>query len=119
MSTVLPVDEVIPALTEALRKGNNAVLQAPPGAGKTTRIPLALLSEAWLNGNRILMLEPRRLAARNAAYYMARQLGESVGETVGYRVRMSSSPPAAIASGPVAPHAAASAATCARCDTSL
>ena len=90
MSTVLPVDEVIPALTAALRKGNNAVLQAPPGAGKTTRIPLALLNEAWLNGNRILMLEPRRLAARSAAYYMARQLGESVGDTVGYRVRMDS-----------------------------
>ena len=90
MSTVLPVDEVIPALTAALGKGNNAVLQAPPGAGKTTRIPLALLNEPWLNGKRILMLEPRRLAARSAAHYMARQLNEPAGATVGYRVRMDS-----------------------------
>ena len=90
MSTVLPVDEVIPQLAAALRHGNNAVLQAPPGAGKTTRIPLALLNEPWLNGKRILMLEPRRLAARSAAHYMARQLDEPVGETVGYRVRMDS-----------------------------
>jgi len=90
MSINLPVDEVIPSLKAALDRANNAVLQAPPGAGKTTRVPLALLDEAWLNGKRILMLEPRRLAARNAAYYMARQMGESVGETVGYRVRMDS-----------------------------
>jgi ATP-dependent helicase HrpB len=90
MSSVLPVDEAIPQLTAALRHGNSAVLQAPPGAGKTTRIPLALLEEPWLKGKRILMLEPRRLAARSAAYYMARQLDESVGETVGYRVRMDS-----------------------------
>jgi ATP-dependent helicase HrpB len=90
MSTVLPVDAVIPQLAAALRHGNSAVLQAPPGAGKTTRIPLAILKEPWLNGKRILMLEPRRLAARSAAHYMARQLDESVGETVGYRVRMDS-----------------------------
>jgi ATP-dependent helicase HrpB len=63
------------------------VLQAPPGAGKTTRVPLALLAEPWLAG-RIVMLEPRRLAARAAARYMARLLGEDVGETVGYRVRL-------------------------------
>ena len=86
----LPVDEVIPELAAALRNGHNAVLQAPPGAGKTTRVPLALLNEAWLSGKRILMLEPRRLAARSAAYYMARQLNENVGDTVGYRVRMDS-----------------------------
>jgi len=90
MSTVLPVDNVIPELADVLRRGHNAVLQAPPGAGKTTRVPLALLAESWLAGKRILMLEPRRLAARAAAYYMALQLGESVGETVGYRVRMDS-----------------------------
>ncbi len=90
MSTVLPVDEVIPQLAAALRHGNRAVLQAPPGAGKTTRIPLALFNEPWLDGKRILMLEPRRLAARSAAHYMARQLDEPVGETVGYRVRMDS-----------------------------
>ncbi len=90
MNTVLPVDDVIPELQEALRDGHNAVLQAPPGAGKTTRLPLALLDEAWLNGKRILMLEPRRLAARSAAFYMARQLNEDVGGIVGYRVRMDS-----------------------------
>jgi ATP-dependent helicase HrpB len=64
------------------------VLHAPPGAGKTTRVPLALLDEAWLGGRRIVMLEPRRLAARAAAAYMARLLGEDVGDTVGYRVRL-------------------------------
>ena len=90
MSTVLPVDAVIPQLAAAMQHGNSAVLQAPPGAGKTTRIPLALLKEPWLNGKRILMLEPRRLAARSAAHYMAQQLNEAMGETVGYRVRMDS-----------------------------
>jgi ATP-dependent helicase HrpB len=64
------------------------VLQAPPGAGKTTRVPLALLDEPWLAGRKIVLLEPRRLAARAAAGFMARMLGERVGETVGYRVRM-------------------------------
>jgi ATP-dependent helicase HrpB len=64
------------------------VLHAPPGAGKTTRVPIALLDEAWLEGRRIVMLEPRRLAARAAAAYMARLLGENIGDTVGYRVRL-------------------------------
>ena len=64
------------------------LLTAPPGAGKTTQVPLALLKETWLAGQKLLMLEPRRLAARAAARYMARLLGESVGETVGYRVRL-------------------------------
>src|SRR5215208_6029486 len=86
--TPLPIDSVIPALREALRAGTSAVLQAPPGAGKTTRVPLALLDEPWLAGQRIVMLEPRRLAARAAARYMAGSLGERVGERVGYRVRM-------------------------------
>ena len=66
------------------------MLVAPPGAGKTTRVPLALLDEAWLGGRKIVMLEPRRLAARAAAQHMARLLGERIGETVGYRVRMDS-----------------------------
>jgi len=66
------------------------VLQAPPGAGKTTRVPLALLNEAWLARNKILMLEPRRLAARNAAHFMADSLGEKAGQTIGYRVRLDS-----------------------------
>ena len=65
-----------------------AVLQAPPGAGKTTRVPLVLLDAEWLHNKKIVMLEPRRLAARAAARFMAHCLGEQVGETVGYRVRL-------------------------------
>ncbi len=84
----LPIDDALPALRDALRARTAAVLQAPPGAGKTTRVPLALLDEPWLAGRRIVMLEPRRLAARAAARRMAATLGERVGETVGYRVRM-------------------------------
>jgi ATP-dependent helicase HrpB len=86
----LPIAERIDALRAALRQAPGAVLNAPPGSGKTTRVPLALLGEPWLAGRRILMLEPRRLAARTSAVYMARLLGESVGRTVGYRVRMDS-----------------------------
>ncbi|GAA0580606.1 ATP-dependent helicase HrpB [Caenispirillum bisanense] len=84
----LPIDPVLPALAAALAAGLNAVLQAPPGAGKTTRVPLALLDAPWLAGRRIVMLEPRRLAARAAAARMAATLGEAVGETVGYRIRL-------------------------------
>lgn len=84
---MLPIEPVLPRLCDALRSGVSAVLVAAPGAGKTTRVPLALLDESWLQGQRILMLEPRRLAARSAARYMAQVLGERVGETVGYRVR--------------------------------
>lgn len=84
----LPIDAVLSDVLEALRNGINAVLVAEPGAGKTTRVPLALLHEPWLEGRKIVMLEPRRLAARSAAKYMAATLGEQVGETVGYRVRL-------------------------------
>jgi len=83
----LPIDEALPALKAALAEHTRVVLEAPPGAGKTTRVPLALLDAPWLGGRKILMLEPRRLAARAAARFMARALGEEVGETVGYRVR--------------------------------
>jgi ATP-dependent helicase HrpB len=86
----LPIDEVLPALREALATRHEAVLEAPPGAGKTTRVPLALLNEAWLAGQTIVMLEPRRLAARAAAERLASELGEKVGETVGYRIRLDS-----------------------------
>jgi ATP-dependent helicase HrpB len=86
----LPIDEVLPALREALATRHEAVLEAPPGAGKTTRVPLALLNESWLAGQTILMLEPRRLAARAAAERLASELGEKVGETVGYRIRLDS-----------------------------
>jgi ATP-dependent helicase HrpB len=83
----LPVDEALPRLRAALQERNAAVLVAPPGAGKTTRVPLALLNAPWLGARKIVMQEPRRLAARAAARRMAASLGESVGETVGYRVR--------------------------------
>ena len=84
----LPVDEALPRLKAALERSNAAVVVAPPGAGKTTRVPLALLDAAWLGGRKIVMQEPRRLAARAAARRMAASLGEPVGETVGYRVRL-------------------------------
>ncbi len=86
MNTLLPIDAVLPELIDALRTHARVVLQAPPGAGKTTRVPLAML-EADLCEGRILMLEPRRLAARAAAERMAQTLGQEVGRTVGYRVR--------------------------------
>jgi ATP-dependent helicase HrpB len=86
----LPIDAALPDLTGALRANNSAVLVAPPGAGKTTRVPLVLVNEDWAKDRRILVLEPRRLAARAAAERMARTLGERVGETVGLRVRFGS-----------------------------
>ncbi|MGA0606935.1 ATP-dependent helicase HrpB [Phenylobacterium sp. VNQ135] len=87
---MLPVHEALPALKAALAAGNGAVLVAPPGAGKTTVVPLELLGESWMGGGKIVVLEPRRLAARAAAHRMAQTLGEPVGETVGFRVRMQS-----------------------------
>ncbi|QQS15180.1 MAG: ATP-dependent helicase HrpB [Rhodospirillales bacterium] len=86
----LPIEEALPALRAALASRDAAVLLAPPGAGKTTRVPLALLDAPWLAGRKIVMQEPRRIAARAAAHRMARTLGEAVGETVGYRVRLDS-----------------------------
>jgi ATP-dependent helicase HrpB len=84
---VLPIEPVLPELRQALATAPGAVLQAPPGAGKTTRVPLALMDEPWVAGRRIIMLEPRRLAARAAARRMAEVLGEEPGGTVGYRIR--------------------------------
>ena len=84
----LPIDDALPALVTALRAGARAVLVAPPGAGKTTRVPLALMTEDWTRGGRMIVLEPRRLAARAAAERMAATLGEEVGQTVGLRMRM-------------------------------
>jgi ATP-dependent helicase HrpB len=89
-SEKLPIDEALSALTMALARHNTAVLVAPPGAGKTTRVPLVLLDEPWAAGKKILVLEPRRLAARAAAARMAWTLGENVGGTVGLRVRFGS-----------------------------
>ena len=82
-----PIAELLPEIRRTLSTGTRLVLEAPPGAGKTTQVPLALLDAEWLAGRRIVMLEPRRVAARAAAQFMAKQLGESVGETVGYRIR--------------------------------
>ncbi len=84
----LPIEAALPELTRALASARAAVLEAPTGAGKTTLVPLALLREPWAEGKKILMLEPRRVAARAAAARMADLLGEKVGETVGYRVRL-------------------------------
>ncbi|MEZ5849282.1 MAG: ATP-dependent helicase HrpB [Hyphomicrobiaceae bacterium] len=85
---VLPIDDVLADITAALAAGGRAIVAAPPGAGKTTRIPLVLLDQPWLEGKRILLLEPRRLAARAAAERMAWILGERVGERVGLRSRL-------------------------------
>jgi ATP-dependent helicase HrpB len=84
----LPIVEVLETLRQVLQARDELVLQAPPGAGKTTMVPLALLNEPWLAGRKILMLEPRRIAAKAAASRMAQMLGEAVGETVGYRIRL-------------------------------
>ena len=89
-SSPLPIDAALPGLTAALRAHAAAVLVAPPGAGKTTRVPLVLMDEPWAEDKKILVLEPRRLAARAAAARMAATLGEQVGDTVGLRVRFGS-----------------------------
>jgi ATP-dependent helicase HrpB len=86
----LPIDDVLPDLLAALAARRNVVLVAPPGAGKSTRAPLALLEAPWAAGRRVLLLSPRRVAARAAAARMASMLGEAVGETVGFRVRLES-----------------------------
>lgn len=86
----LPIHEVLPEILEKLQSHTRLVLQAPPGAGKTTALPLALLKEAWLKDKQIIMLEPRRLAVRSSAARMAELLGEKVGETIGYQVKMDS-----------------------------
>ncbi len=89
-SAPLPIDEALPALRSALGQRTSAVLVAAPGAGKTTRVPLALLDESWAKDKRLILLEPRRLAARAAAARMAATLSENVGETIGLRVRLTS-----------------------------
>ncbi|KLD69534.1 RNA helicase, partial [Xanthomonas hyacinthi DSM 19077] len=86
-SPVFPIDPLLPQIRDSLAAHPRLVLEAPPGAGKTTQVPPALLEAPWLQGRRIVMLEPRRVAARSAATFMARQRGEAPGETVGYRIR--------------------------------
>jgi ATP-dependent helicase HrpB len=85
--TDFPIDELLPQIRASLAAHPRLVLEAPPGAGKTTRVPPALLDAPWLGGRKIVMLEPRRVAARAAAGFMAQQRGEAVGATVGYRIR--------------------------------
>ena len=85
---MFPVEAVIPQIRASLEKNRDVVLRAPPGSGKTTCVPPALLDAPFLKGKKILMLEPRRLAARSCAAYIARKMGESVGETVGFQVRL-------------------------------
>ncbi len=91
----LPVRDCLPALLQALEQRSNAVLIAPPGAGKTTLVPLALRAASWLGDQRIVMLEPRRLAARAAATRMSALIGETVGTSIGYRTRLDSAVSAA------------------------
>jgi ATP-dependent helicase HrpB len=86
----LPINQVIPQVKQALFSSNRLVLQAPPGAGKTTALPLALLDESWLKGKKIIMLEPRRLAVRSSAARMAELLGEKIGHRIGYQIKMES-----------------------------
>ncbi|MBP9650316.1 MAG: DEAD/DEAH box helicase, partial [Syntrophaceae bacterium] len=88
--TSCPIDEILPELKEAIRKHSSVVLQAAPGAGKTTRVPLALLDVIPPEKGRILMLEPRKLAAVSAARWMAKTLGEEIGQTLGYSIRFDS-----------------------------
>ena len=88
--TTFPITPLLPEIGASLAAHSRLVLEAPPGAGKTTQVPLALLNAAWLAGKKIVMLEPRRIAARAAAQFMAQQLGETVGQTVGYRIRFDS-----------------------------
>ena len=84
----LPIHHVLSEVKEKLQNQTRLVLQAPPGAGKTTALPLALLDEPWLKDKKIIMLEPRRLAVRSSAARMAEMLGEKVGERIGYQVKM-------------------------------
>lgn len=87
MNTLFPISPLLPDIRASLAAQSRLVLEAPPGAGKTTQVPLALRDESWLEGRKILMLEPRRIAARAAAQFMAQQLAEPMGQTVGYRIR--------------------------------
>src|SRR5688500_16640343 len=90
MTAPLPIDSVLPELLEALRLGPRALLIAPPGAGKTTRVAPSLLGEPWVDSRQILLLVPRRLAARSAAEHMAREAGQEAGATIGYATRLDS-----------------------------
>src|SRR6478752_714850 len=87
MTVDYPIGEVIPAIKELLLENNRLILQAPPGAGKSTILPWQLLNEPWLAGKKIIMLEPRRIATKSVAVRMSELLSEKVGHTIGYRIR--------------------------------
>jgi ATP-dependent helicase HrpB len=84
---LLPITEFLPQINQFLSTGNSLVLQAEPGAGKSTVLPLSLLDADWLRGKKIVMLEPRRVAAKTIAFYLAKQLGERIGQRIGYQVK--------------------------------
>jgi len=84
---LLPITQFLPQIDQLLADGSNLVLQAEPGAGKSTALPLSLLNASWLNGKKILMLEPRRVAAKTIACYLAKQLNERIGQRIGYQVK--------------------------------
>ena len=84
---MLPIAEFLPQISQSLSTSNNLVLQAEPGAGKSTALPLSLLDAPWLAGKKILMLEPRRVATKSIAHYLARQRGEPLGKRIGYQVK--------------------------------
>ncbi|NQY93347.1 MAG: DEAD/DEAH box helicase [Campylobacteraceae bacterium] len=86
----LPINEILPQVKETFQEHSTLILQAPPGAGKSTVVPISLLNESWLGSKMIIMLEPRRVAARMVALQMAKLLGEEVGERVGYQIKMDS-----------------------------
>ncbi len=83
----LPITPILPAIRQGLAEHDNLVLQAEPGAGKSTTVPLELLKSPWLAGRKVLLLEPRRLAVKSIAYYLSEQLGETVGQRIGYQIR--------------------------------
>ena len=87
MKEELPIIKFLPEISEQLGAARSLILQAEPGAGKSTEVPLYLINSDWLGSKKIIMLEPRRMAARNIANYLANRLGEKVGETVGYSVK--------------------------------
>ncbi|HHS99490.1 MAG TPA: ATP-dependent helicase HrpB, partial [Thiomicrospira sp.] len=87
LNATLPIHALLPEIEQTVAQSPNCILKAEPGAGKSTQVPLYLLNADWLHGKKIIMLEPRRLAVRSLAHYLAKQLGEPIGQSVGYQVR--------------------------------
>jgi len=89
VNILLPILDILSHIQNVLAKGNNLVLQAEPGAGKSTALPMSLITSEWLKGRKIIMLEPRRVAVKTIAHYLAKQLGERVGQRIGYHIKVS------------------------------